>query len=220
MPPIKKQVIENESTQVNEIEIVEKTPTEIENELLKSQLEEMKKLIELKKDSEKQESKTPSDSLFIDESQIAIPSNKLISVMNMASGSLNLDANGKRILLREFGTTQQISFEDLRAVYNTHPIIIEEGWLLIQSIEVVKALYLEERYENFKSKKFIEDIITLSAEEIIKTLDNLTPSLQTTAIDIIIKGLSEKNNKFSDLNKIQVISDFVGQDINELAKSR
>ncbi len=215
MAPTKKPETVSTST-----ENVVKTQVEIENELLKTQLEEMKKMIESLKVAPAPSVTVQSDSLFIDESQVAIPANKLVSTMNMRSGSLNLDANGKRILLRDFGSTQQISFEDLRAVYNTHPVIIEEGWLLIQNIEVVKALYLEDRYEKFVSKKFIEDIITLPANEIVTTLTNLTQSLRTTAIDIIIKGISEKNNKFSDLNKIQVISDYIGQDINELAKNR
>ncbi|OPH61722.1 hypothetical protein BC351_00325 [Paenibacillus ferrarius] len=219
MAPIKKPETVSAPTETT---VVTKSQVEIENEFLKTQLEEMKKMIEsLKVATTTSETvNSQNGSLFIDESQIAIPSNKLIPVMSMVSGSLNLDANGKRILFRDFGTTQQISFEDLRAVYNTHPVIIEDGWLLIQNIDVVKALYLENKYENFVSKKFIEDIITLPADEIIKTLSNLTQSLRTTAIDIIIKGISERNNKFSDLNKIQVISDYIGQDINELAKNR
>ncbi|OPH47618.1 hypothetical protein BC351_10535 [Paenibacillus ferrarius] len=207
---------------VEALESVTKSQAEIEVEELKVQLAEMQKLIEsMASNQDQNTSKTKdTDGIFVSDIQDPIPSNKLIQIISMVSGGLNLEANGKKINIPDFGNTIQITFEDLRAAYNHTPKIIDDGWLLIQSEEAVKYMYLEEKYKKFVSKKFIENIINLPKDQIVETLKGLGTVAQKTSIDLIIKGLADKDDKYSDMNKLHVISEFIGQDINELAKNR
>jgi len=210
----------NQNETVTDTE-VEKTQVEIENELLKSQLEEMKKMIQELSDNPKQQQYQQENNLYVDELQNQIPPNKMIPIISMRTGGLNLHGvNGKLIYLEDFGKTRSVAFEDLMHIHNSMPNVVEEGWFIIQNADAVKTMYLDDKYEKFVSKKILEDIINLPVDEITNTLKGLNESMRTTAVEIIIRGIAARENKFSDLNKIQAISDYIGQDINELAKSR
>lgn len=184
-----------------------------ENEKLKEEIEQLKKMIkELRKEKE--------NIIDIPESTVSeIPLNKLIKVVSLFHGILNLITNsGKVITFNHFGAIKPITFGDLMEICDRQKRLAEEGYFMILDKDAVEALYLTEAYKKIVSKEVIENIITLPEEKIKEILENTTDAIKESIIDTIIKGINAGDIRYSDKNKIYFIGQILGKDLFKMAE--
>jgi hypothetical protein len=192
---------------------------EEQNSILQQQLDEMKLMIEklMKPETEKAVIKR-NDSIFIDDTNINVDPHKMVTIMSLTNGGLNLKSPKGTKYLRDFGSTTRVTFEDLHEIVENHREFASEGGFLIQDETAVKALYLSEEYSRLISKEKIEKFIDLPIKEIANSLKALPKTLQETILQKVVKGISVGDSRYSDLNKIKVLNDFTGQNLQEIAE--
>jgi hypothetical protein len=195
----------------------EKTSIELENEKLKKELEEVKKLLqqqavqknELVKVSEPDEDIIPE-----------IPMHKAIKVMSLFSGGLNLktsnDGNAQVFRFEYVGQIFPMVYSDLVKVLANQRKFFEQGYCMILDKDVVKAHYLEEHYKKFIDGKIINQFLDYEIDKITELFANTTPVIQQSIVDVIIAKIN--NNDYVDKNKVTAISDIYGHDIFDIAK--
>lgn len=184
-----------------------------ENEKLKEEIGQLKKMIEeLRKEKE--------NIIDIPESTVSeIPLNKLIKVVSLFHGILNLITNsGKVITFNHFGAIKPITFGDLMEICDRQKRLAEEGYFMILDKDAVEALYLTEAYKKIVSKEVIENIITLPEEKIKEILENTTDAIKESIIDTIIKGINAGDIRYLDKNKIYFIGQILGKDLFKMAE--
>lgn len=193
------------------------------NEVLANQVSELTALVQSlleqnkKLQSDNEEQKVASKSLYETvEDRLDIDPREYIKLISLTDGGLNLATNTTVIRFNDFGVTKSVTFEDLRAIVDNHPSSAKEGAFLIQSQKAVKALYLEDEYENMLNKNQVESIITLPISEIKKTLDTVSATLKETIVSRIIKGVMSGNQKFQDRGKILEIGNHIDKDLYKL----
>lgn len=213
-------------------ETVSETATNQETEKLASQVQELTSLVQslLEQNRKLQEEKEAqsqapvktteaSNSLFdSEETRLDIDPREYIRVISLTDGGLNLSTNTSVIRFNDFGVSKSVTFEDVRAIVDNHPVAAKEGAFLIQSEKAVKALYLTDEYEKMINKESVENIITLPIGEIKKTLDNVGSILKETIISRIIKGVIDGNPKYADRSKINDIGNHIGKDIFKIVQ--
>ena len=196
-----------------DIETMEGIDYAKENEKLKEEIEQLKKMIEeLRKEKE--------NIIDIPESTVSeIPLNKLIKVVSLFHGILNLITNsGKVITFNHFGAIKPITFGDLMEICDRQKRFAEEGYFMILDKDAVEALYLTEAYKKIVSKEVIENIITLPEEKIKEILENTTDAIKESIIDTIIKGINAGDIRYLDKNKIYFIGQILGKDLFKMAE--
>lgn len=196
-----------------DIETMEGIDYAKENEKLKEEIEQLKKMIEeLRKEKE--------NIIDIPESTVSeIPLNKLIKVVSLFHGILNLITNsGKVITFNHFGAIKPITFGDLMEICDRQKRLAEEGYFMILDKDAVEALYLTEAYKKIVSKEVIENIITLPGEKIKEILENTTDAIKESIIDTIIKGINAGDIRYLDKNKIYFIGQILGKDLFKMAE--
>ncbi|MBZ4664644.1 MAG: hypothetical protein JG776_2368 [Caloramator sp.] len=196
-----------------DIETMEGIDYAKENEKLKEEIEQLKKMIEeLRKEKE--------NIIDIPESTVSeIPLNKLIKVVSLFHGILNLITNsGKVITFNHFGAIKPITFGDLMEICDRQKRLAEEGYFMILDKDAVEALYLTEAYKKIVSKEVIENIITLPEEKIKEILENTTDAIKESIIDTIIKGINAGDIRYLDKNKIYFIGQILGKDLFKMAE--
>lgn len=195
---------------------------ETQNSTLQKQLDEMRLMIEKlmnpeKSDPEKEVTKS-SNSLYVDEEAINVDPHKMVTIISLTNGGLNLKSPKGIKRLPDFGSTTRVTFEDLHAIVENHREFASEGGFLIQDEQSVKALYLTEEYSRLISRERIEKFIDLPTKDIVNALKALPKTLQETILEKVIKGISAGDSRYSDLNKIKVLSDFAEKDLQEIAR--
>jgi cell division septum initiation protein DivIVA len=184
-----------------------------ENKKLKEEIEQLKKIIEELRNEKK-------NTVDITESTVSeIPLNKLIKVVSLFHGILNLITNsGKVITFNHFGAIKPITFGDLMEICDRQKRLAEEGYFMILDKDAVEALYLTEAYKKIVGKEVIENIITLPEEEIKEILENTTDAIKESIIDTIIKGINAGDIRYLDKNKIYFIGQILGKDLFKMAE--
>jgi hypothetical protein len=183
-----------------------------ENELLKSQLDEMLKLINSLKDSQSVQAST---------SEIKLDMDSRISVTSITTGGVNLktstDGTAKIFRFEKLGQTLPILYVDLINCINLNRSFFEEGLLYINNPKVIEDNYLEEFYKRFLTLDKITNIMSFDSETIKNMVVNTTTAIQETICLLV----AEKINKGEsiDMNKVEVIGKNCNPivDIRELA---
>lgn len=192
---------------------------ESENEKLKRELEEMKQMMQelLKTKTEtKVQEEVPviKKSLFSSaEEKYDIDPKTYFPITSLTYGGLNLRGLHNVFTIPDFGQSISVSFEDLRAIHNNHPIPTKEGMFLIKNETAVKALSLEKYYEKFINEDMILNFMKLSVGEIKEILFTTTDVLKRTIVETVINGVINGDDSFMDRNKVKLIGDLVGLDI-------
>lgn len=203
-----------EQSNQNEINYTE------ENKKLKEEISQLKSMFEQLMQKQN-EPKNPLrvGSIIVEDEIVEIPPNKLINITSLFYGGMTLKAsNNKKIRFDKFGVTLPVTFEDLTYICSNHRNLAEEGSFFIHNQDAVKALYLESNYEKIVNKSTIENLISLSHDQIESVYTELTDSLKETVEDIIIQGIISNNSKFSDRGKIDLISKLCGKNLFKLAQ--
>lgn len=115
-------------------DIVENVDLETQNSDLQKQLDEMKLMIEkfMSPKVEKQVAKS-NDSIFINyDEELKIDPHKMVTIISLTNGGLNLKSPKGTKYLRDFGSTTRVTFEDLHAIVENHRDFACEGGFLIR----------------------------------------------------------------------------------------
>ncbi|MET3209915.1 UNVERIFIED_CONTAM: (2Fe-2S) ferredoxin [Paenibacillus sp. PvR008] len=207
----------NEPSQKTEKEIALEDQVAKLTSLVEDLLEKNKK-IETSHEEIKTEAKKVNSLFESVEDKLDIDPREYIRVVSLTNGGLNLTGTTSTIRFNDFGSSKTITFEDVRAIVDNHTKFAHEGAFLIQSEKAVKALYLDDVYQKFVSRETIDNIISLDIDEIIDTLNSVSPTLKENIIERIVVGIATNDNKFQDRYKIDAIGKLVKQDLYELAK--
>lgn len=184
--------------------------------LVQSLLEQNKQL-QSEKEQVKEISVKAENSLYeTAEDRLDIDPREYVKIISLTDGGLNLATNTTVVRLNDFGVSKSVTFEDLRAIVDNHPTSARGGSFLIQSEKAVKALYLDDEYENMLNKDQVESIITLPMSEIKNTLDSVGSILKETIISRIIKGIISGSQKYQDRSKIIEIGNHIGKDLYKI----
>lgn len=202
--PKKKIDVVDESVQVDYKE---------ENERLKQEIEELKKMIEELRKGKNEGS--DNQEAIINE----IPLNRLVKVVSLFHGILNLVTNsGKVITFNNFGVIKPIAFGDLIEICDRQKRLAEEGYFMILDKDVVEALYLTDAYKKIVNKEVIENIINLSEGEIKEILENTTDAIKEAIVDTIVKGINSGDTRYLHKDKIYFIGQILGKDLFKMAE--
>ncbi|MEK4427823.1 hypothetical protein MHB54_01040 [Paenibacillus sp. FSL M7-0802] len=207
----------NEPTQKTVREIALEDQVAKLTSLVEDLLEKNKK-IETSHEEIKTETKKVNSLFESVEDKLDIDPREYIRVISLTNGGLNLTGTTSTIRFNDFGSSKTITFEDVRAIVDNHTKFAHEGAFLIQSEKAVKALYLDDVYQKFVSRETIDNIISLDIEEIIDTLNSVSPTLKENIIERIVVGIAANDSRFQDRYKIDSIGKLIKQDLYELAK--
>lgn len=145
---------------------------------------------------------------------------KAIPVMSLFDGMLNLstqpNGQGKSYTFNRFGEVRNIVYSDLRDIIGSNFSFAKEGLFYVMDEKIVFENGLTEYYEKMLNKEAIENIIETDKENILNIFDSAPKSQKETIVDIIV-GKMAKGESF-DLNKVSIISDKIGKDINTMVK--
>jgi len=197
---------------------------ELENKLL--QMEAMLQKLMSQQNQTTVETPIQTKNKYEDDDIDDIPFRKFIKVMSLTDHTLTLSTEGvgkgKLYNFVEFGQVIPIIYEDLSNIIHHQPEFTKKGVYMIMDKNIVKLHGLEADYEKILNKDTILNILNLDKKEIANVFKGTTPTIQETIVSILIDKLMNDENV--DLNKLQVISDLCGKDINstvrEMKKSR
>lgn len=187
---------------------------------LESEISELKEMVKQLIQSNQNNKKVTDVSEIENEDELkTIPSQKLINVTSLFFGDLNLIAShGKPINFKHFGTTLPITFEDLTHICNNQRNFAEKGFFYIHSQDAIKILYLTNAYKKIISKSEIENLITLSNEQIKETYTKVTDNIKETIVDVVVHGIKDGEQKYLDRNKVDFIGSLCNKNLFQIAE--
>ena len=192
-----------------------------ENAELKSTIAEMKKMMEELMSAKSQEVKEVVKYIEVDRTPeiIDIPLNRVIKVMSLFRGVMTLKtqaANGREVQFNTFGTIQPIIYSDLLQIMSHQQRFCDEGYFMILDKDVVIANGKEENYKKFLDKKQIENILSYEDETITSLFSNTTKNIKESIVSILVAKINSSESV--DKNKIRLISDLYGVDLDAYAR--
>lgn len=202
--------------EVNNIEVQK------ENDLLKKQLIEMKNMMESLKsqieENKNNEITTDKTDSLIEDEYIDIPLNKVIKVVSLYHGGLNLKTSeqGKVFRFNNFGDIQPILYNDLVQIMSHQHRFCKDGYFMILDSDVVKASNLEDAYKKLLSVKQIKNILDYDNDKITEILTSTTKNIKESIIANIVQHIND--GKGVDKNKIHHISELYGIDLFAYAR--
>ena len=112
--------------------------------------------------------------------------NDLIPVMSGVRGRfLHHSGAGNGVYtFTEFGQVQDIVFKELKHIFNTKRILLEEGYLIILNKDLIKEFRLEEQYKHVVTPKRVNDLLNRSAEELTTFLSGTTKEAQLALLSV------------------------------------
>lgn len=185
---------------------------------LQSQIDSLKEMIGALTNVVSANAKTTikEDSEKFEDSEIElidIPINKVIKVMSLYTGGLNLKTSdsGKIFRFNNFGDVQPIVYNDLLQIMAFQSRFLKDGYFMILDKDVVKLHNLEETYKKFLTKKQIENILEFEDEAIRNMLNNTSKSIKESVVTILANKINSNDNV--DKNKIHLIGEICDVDI-------
>lgn len=180
-----------------------------ENAELKEQLAKLMVMVNELKSAQPKEvipEETINASIIYDD--IDIPESKSILVVSLSDGDVYLhNGDGRTFHFDRFGARRQIVYRDLLGIISTDRQFIEDGVVYICDKDVVRANYLEDKYQNFITLEKITNILSFSVEEIADMVAKTTKPIQETIISYIVEKV--KNGEYVDRNKLAAIENAV-----------
>ncbi len=209
-------------------------PTQREKDLelqvasLTKMMQELQTLIVAKEKETAEPIKTFSESLPVssvftlqeDQVKEAIPFREYIRVMSLTNHRLSLstEAYGQGTVYNftNFGQVQSIFYDELAKIIHNNDRFTREGYFYILDPRVIRIHNLVEDYKKIVDKDTIVNILNLPVESIRTLMNDSTPHCRKTIASIILDKLIA--NESMDLNKVRVISETSGSDVEEIVK--
>jgi hypothetical protein len=196
-----------------------------ENQQLKSELDEIKKmLLNLNLNQNQSQVVAQKQTVIknIEEDDPEIRQNKYIKVISLNFGKLVLSTEGrgqgKIFTFNKFGEVKNIIYSDLANLIHHQQSFAEQGRFYILDKQVVKNHGLVEYYDKLMTKEMIDNILNHNRDEIISLFTNATDAQKETIVNILIKKIV--NGEDVDINKIDILSRIWGQNIYDIARDK
>lgn len=203
-----------------------KTPDDMlvaENKELKNRLSKLEKMFNALTQQVEEKSKpfsVPKDIEPEEEIVPDIPMGKIIKVVSLFNGGLNLktsDHGDARVYrFEELGQIYPIIYADLVQILSNQRRFFTEGYCMILDKNVVKAHALEEIYKKIVDDKTIKNILEYDVAKIREIVSGLMPTVQQTIIESVVSIINK--NEYFDKTKVDVISSVTGKDIFAIAQ--
>ena len=190
-----------------------------ENEKLRNEVEELKKIVNSLVASKEKEEKKPRQPRRQQSAYEEISPNYYVRIMSLVDNPLNLNTKpkgqGKPIRFETFGEIQKVFYSDLLDINRNHKNFLEAGYYLILDEKVIKDIGLEKLYEKVLNKDQIENILT-NSENAISLFETANDKQRNVIIDFFVQRIVSGQNV--DFNLISNISRISGVDILERSK--
>jgi hypothetical protein len=196
-----------------------------ENELLKNELQEIKKLLfnlTQNQPTVQPEYTIEKSEILVEDDDFEIKPNKYIKVMSLNFGKLVLTTEGrgqgKVFTFNKFGDVKNIVYADLANLIHHQQSFAEQGRFYVFDKNVVKNHGLVEYYNKFMTREKIEHILDENRDEIISLFTNTTDAQKESIVNILIKKIIDGEDV--DVNKVDVISRIYGKNIYDVARDK
>lgn len=228
--PKKETVVSNTSTKTTTPRQATK-PTQREKDLeaqvasLTKMMQELQKMIGAKEEAPQSVPETPQTlneifSLPTEQVQEAIPFREYIRVMSLTNHRLSIstEAYGQGTVYNftNFGQVQSIFYDDLAKIIHNNDRFTREGYFYILDPRVIRIHNLVDDYKKIVDKDTIANILNLPIEKIRTVMNNSSSHCRKTIASMVLDKLLEGGPV--DLNKVRVISETSGSDIEEIVK--
>lgn len=149
--------------------------------------------------------------------------NKQIKIMSMYYGTLNLctsenRTSGKTLTFNKYGQIKSVMYKDLVDYVNNNRKFAENGYFYILDKAAVYHVGLSNEYTRLVDSSIVNNITNYTKSDI----EQITSMLTDAQKNLIAKVLSDKiaNKKEVDRNKVALISDLIGIDIQKKANEQ
>lgn len=149
--------------------------------------------------------------------------NKQIKIMSMYYGTLNLctsenRTSGKTLTFNKYGQIKSVMYKDLVDYVNNNRKFAENGYFYILDKAAVYHVGLSNEYTRLVDSNIVNNITNYTKSDI----EQITSMLTDAQKNLIAKILSDKiaNKKEVDRNKVALISDLIGIDIQKKANEQ
>src|SRR5574344_52916 len=113
--------------------------------------------------------------------------NDLVTVMSGVNGKLihySSVGNGS-YTFNGFGQQQEMPYKELRSINNLKRKIFEDGLIIILNKEIISEFRLVENYKHILTPSRVDELLKLSANEIVSFLEQASKDTQLTFLDIV-----------------------------------
>lgn len=197
---------------------------EKENKQLKSELDEIKKLLLNLTQNQTQVTTTTVDNKRneFNEEDFEIRPNKYIKVMSLNFGKLVLTTEGrgqgKTFIFNKFGDIKNIVYSDLANLIHHQQSFAEQGRFYIFDKKVIINHGLVEYYNNFLTKEVIDNILEHNRDELISLFKNTTDTQREVIVNILIKKIVDGEDV--DIAKVDILSRLANINIYDIARDK
>lgn len=121
---------------------------------------------------------------------------------------------GEELDWSEYGDTQEMTFEELRAMKGRYPRYFNENWIVIDDSgdytakEIYAALGVADKYENSISPDSIMDLLNYSNVKLAEELEKLSDPVKRTVYDIAKQ--KKEVGQFDSISKFEIIKNIAG----------
>lgn len=131
-----------------------------------------------------------------------IKDSDLITVMSGLDGAYvhTSRLNGNKYSFNYFGQTEEIPYKEIVNIRNQTPNVINNGWLIILNVDVIKSFGLEGKYKNIFTPNNIDTIFNKSPQDILSMVKQLPTALKET-----LASIAKKRYTSGQLDRISVI---------------
>lgn len=150
--------------------------------------------------------------------------NDIIRVVSLTRGILTLSYAGKHIQFSHFGEARRMTYADVMALLTENREFVKAGYFYVYSPAAIHFNNFENEYEKILNYEDINSICSKSAEELTRLFakDKLGSYTHITSeqVETITKVIADKiySGENVDMNKVAIISNLTGININDAAE--
>lgn len=123
---------------------------------------------------------------------------------------------GEEVQWSNYGDSQDLSFEELRAMKGRYPRYFRDNWIVLEDSgdytaeEIYAALGVTKEYENTVTPDTIRELFAQSNDELEESLKSFSRPVKQTVYDV---ALAQKEaGQFDSISKFEIIRKAAGMD--------
>lgn len=146
-----------------------------------------------------------------------IPNDLMVTVVSNVANLLHYNcvrSYGEEIEWSAYGDSQELSFEELRAMKGRYPRFFRDNWIALEDSgdytakELYAALGVGKEYENSVSPAEMEYLLSRPNAELKKTLESFSEPLKKTVYDVVSNR--KDAGQFDSISKFEIIKEAAG----------
>lgn len=217
-------------------EVVEKIPevvtkqesSSVDYSTLLKMIESQQELINsLKNEIEKNKSTQGINQLPTTNSNLTYDPNRLVAVVSMYDGeslTLKTGNNGEIMTFYGFGDKQYVRYEVASNMARMNRGFASKGYFIFEDADLIRDFGLTKDYDKFVDKKTFERIDEIDVDSLKALYNRVNDSFKNMIVEKFVNGYVEGKKGFRDSEKIEVLSEASGKDvqytIEELQKAK